>query len=196
MLVGGSEVPIVGHPYADPVDYLRTVEFVTGCFRPTRIVVHHCGQPEPGAAADGLCLEHMLNLRSYYCGLGWKKGPHFDDDQCWPFTPLAMRGIINASGVGIEMLGDHDDEDPWSGRGLAVLKMTRRLIRALEETLGLGREAIRLLRDDPQTSSRQTDSERAVSEVHARLNLVLGLRSCTRVWTCVIVGALLVATLR
>jgi hypothetical protein len=116
-LVGGSDFPIGGHPYADPVDYLRTVEFVTGCFRPTRIVVHHCGQPEPGAAADGLCLEHMLNLRSYYCGLGWKKGPHFDDDQCWPFTPLAMRGIINASGVGIEMLGDRDDEESWSGRG-------------------------------------------------------------------------------
>lgn len=100
----------------------------------------------------------MRNLQDFYEGKGWSAGPHLftDDDQIWTFSPMTARGVhavsFNATGIGIEMLGDYDTEDPWSGRGLAVLTTTCRAVKALLTRLGLTQAAIRFHRDDPKTT--------------------------------------------
>ncbi|MFZ4600516.1 MAG: N-acetylmuramoyl-L-alanine amidase, partial [Terrimicrobiaceae bacterium] len=59
---------------------------------------------------------------------------------------------FNRNGIGIEMLGDYDSEDPWSGRGLQVLRTTAHVVRSLMAVLNVGKEAVRFHRDDPKTS--------------------------------------------
>lgn len=100
----------------------------------------------------------MRNLRSFYHGqLGWSSGPHFfiDEDQAWAFTPVSRRGVhaksFNATHIGIEMLGNYDTEDPNSGRGAEVLRMTAATAKALMRRFGLSASSINFHRDDPKT---------------------------------------------
>lgn len=136
--------------------YLQALKW--GAWKPAHIVIHHCAEPSLAQRPHGFLDQHMLNLRDYYDGKGWGAGPHLftDDDQIWTFSPLTARGVhavsFNATGIGIEMLGDYDTEDPWSGRGLAVLQTTAAAVKALMQRLGLNERAIRFHRDDPKTS--------------------------------------------
>lgn len=158
LLVAGSDFPIVGHPYLTSgiSAYLDAVNF-NKSFKPDLIVIHHCAEPSLVQRPNGFITQHMLNLRSHYKGLGWNSGPHFfvDDKNIWPFTPLYSRGVhaksFNAKGVGIEMLGDYDNEEPWKGRGAKVLANTRALVKSLFGKLKLDASSIRFHRDDPKT---------------------------------------------
>lgn len=162
MLVTSDTFPIVGHSYAPAAigDYLRHVRF-TPAFAPNLIVIHHCAEPSLAQRPVGFTDQHMLNMRDGYIReRGFKSGPHFfvDDHGIRPFTPLWQRGVhahsYNATGIGIEMLGDYDTESPWTGRGATVLAHTRTLVRALEKLLELpaNHSAIRFHRDDPKTT--------------------------------------------
>lgn len=127
-------------------------------WRPELVVVHHTASPSLAMRPVGWKEVHMRNLAHYYGKeLGWKAGPHVftDEDEAWVLSPLTARGnhavSFNARSWGIEMLGDFDTEDPWSGRGLQVLRTTAHVVRAMLHRIGKGKEAVRFHRDDPRT---------------------------------------------
>lgn len=139
--------------------YLQAIEW-TGPFKPRFLVVHHMASPNLAMRPNGLTPQHLDNLENYYANeMHWSAGPHLfvDDKMIHVFSPLDKRGVhavsFNANGIGLEMLGDFDSEDPWSGRGLKVLENTRSAIEALADRLKLVTpECIRFHRDDPRTS--------------------------------------------
>lgn len=149
---------IEGKPYSHSEfkAYLDTLK--PGAWKPSLIVIHHCAAPSLKQRPIGFIPQHMLNLQDFYEGKGWSAGPHLftDDDQIWTFSPLTARGVhavsFNATGIGIEMLGDYDSEDPWQGRGLDVLRTTCVAVLALMKKFGLDEKSIRFHRDDPKTN--------------------------------------------
>ena len=154
-LYPGPEFPVVGRPIlADGIDaYVRSADprWVRG------ITIHHTAAPSLAQRPSGFLETHMHNFRSYYRGLGWSSGPHFfiDEDQAWAFSPIAKPGIhaksFNRTHIGIEMLGDYDREDPWSGRGLQVLTMTAAIVAELLRSLNLDLSAVNFHREDPKS---------------------------------------------
>lgn len=127
---------------------------------PTGVTLHHMAEPSLAQRPLGILPEHGRNLRDYYVGLGWKSGPHLfvDEDQVWLFSPLTSRGVhavsFNGGRIGIEMLGDYDNEDPWTGRGLRVVTMAARAIAALCQRFGWVPDGgtVSFHRDDPKTT--------------------------------------------
>ncbi len=154
-LYPGPEFPVIGRPLlADGIDaYVRSADprWIKG------ITIHHTSAPSLTQRPNGFLETHMHNLRSYYRGLGWSAGPHFfiDEDQAWAFSPIAKPGIharsFNKTHIGIEMLGDYDREDPWSGRGLQVLTMTSAIVAELLRSLNLDISAVNFHREDPKS---------------------------------------------
>jgi hypothetical protein len=137
-------------------EYLATLQWKG--WTPSHIVIHHCAAPSLEQRPSGFITQHMHNLKAFYEGKGWSAGPHLftDDDQIWTFSPMTARGVhaqsFNSDSIGIEMLGDYDHEDPWSGRGRKVLTTTCRAVKALMERLDLRTDCIRFHRDDPKTN--------------------------------------------
>lgn len=140
-------------------DYLGTFEFAD--WRPSCVVVHHTAAPCLATRPKGILQEHIANLKAFYEDKGWGSGPHLfvDEDQIWLFSPLTRRGThavaFNRTGVGIEMLGDYDTEDPWSGRGLQVLTTAATAAVFLLRKMGAARFGdgeVKFHRDDPNTS--------------------------------------------
>lgn len=136
-------------------DYLRTVDLSWA----RGITMHHTASPSLRQRPNGLKAQHIQNIQSYYQGtLGWSRGPHLfiDDDQIFGMSPLDERGVhavsFNRSHIGIEVLGDYDSEDPYSGRGLACWNMATRAAAAILERTGWGVDSINGHRDDPRTS--------------------------------------------
>ncbi len=136
--------------------HLESLKFNT--WKPSCIVIHHCSEPSLAQRPIGFQSKHMENLRDFYEGKGWHAGPHLfiDDHAVWTFSPMTEPGVhavsFNKTGVGIEMLGDYDVEDPWTGRGLDVLTNTAKAVRGLMRRLSLDETCIRFHRDDPKTS--------------------------------------------
>lgn len=149
---------IIGKPFrlAEFEAYVEGLKFEA--WKPSLVVIHHCAAPSLKQRPNGFQPQHMENLRNYYGNeLGWNAAPHIftDEDQAWVFNPLTKRGThavsFNATGWGIEMLGDYDCEDPWSGRGLNVLSLTAEVAAILLKKIGKDATAIRFHRDDPKT---------------------------------------------
>lgn len=136
--------------------YLAELKF--GAWVPELIVVHHCGAPSLAQRPQGFIPQHMQNLKSFYEGKGWSAGPHLfiDDHAAWLFSPMTARGVhavsFNRNSIGIEMLGDYDSEDPTTGRGLAVVRLTAKVVKLLMRKLGKDTSCIRFHRDDPKTT--------------------------------------------
>jgi hypothetical protein len=149
-ILGQAYSPEAFAAYLDTLKWSRWV--------PSLIVIHHCAEPSLKQRPAGFIPQHMENLRDFYEGKGWSAGPHLfvDDDQVWTFSPMTAPGVhavsFNRTGIGIEMLGDYDTEDPWSGRGLKVLTTTAAAVKALMKRLQLAPKDIRFHRDDPKTS--------------------------------------------
>lgn len=121
-------------------EYLKTLkkpEWVT------KICLHHCGEPNLAQRPNGFTIQHIQNMKSFYQGLKWTRGPHLfiDDDQVFGMTPLSEQGIhapdFNRNAIGIEVLGDYDREDPKSGRGGDCWWTTFKTVRVLTDWLGL-----------------------------------------------------------
>lgn len=148
---------ILGKPYGAD-DFAQYLDTIKPAWSPRFIVIHHCAAPSLAQRPHGFLSQHMLNIQGFYEDKGWSAGPHLfiDEDQVWTFSPLTARGVhavsFNANGIGIEMLGDYDTEDPWNGRGLQVLTTTCRAVKALQKKFGLNDSAIRFHRDDPKTN--------------------------------------------
>lgn len=145
-----------------PLDLAQLQTHVDGikfdAWKPELVVIHHCGAPSLAQRPLGFIPQHMLNLKDYYEGRGWRSGPHafIDEEKIWLFTPLNARGVhavsFNRNAWGLEMLGDYDSEDPYAGRGLNVLTITAKATAVLLRKLGKDIQAIRFHRDDPKTS--------------------------------------------
>lgn len=129
-----------------------------GSWRPSFVVIHHCAAPSLAQRPHGFQPQHMRNLKDYYESKGWSAGPHMfiDEDQAWLFSPLTARGVhavsFNSDSWGLEMLGDYDTEDPWSGRGLQVLTLAAQVTAILLRKLQRDSAAVRFHRDDPRTT--------------------------------------------
>jgi hypothetical protein len=138
-------------------------EYLKGIKRPAyvkSVTIHHTGAPSLGQRPKGLLAQHILNIQSYYESLGWNRGPHLfiDDDQIFGMTPLSIPGIhavsFNRSSIGIEILGEYDTEDPYTGRGLACMKNAAAAAKAIFEWLDMpvNEDTLKFHRDDPKTS--------------------------------------------
>lgn len=155
-------IPFVGKRFtpAGFVAYVNGLDW-SGGWKGQFPVLHHTAAPSLATRPNGLTDQHLRNLLDYYQNqLKWSGAPHlFIDDQedgIIAFQRLDRRGVhaksFNASGWGIEMLGDYDVEDPTSGRGAKVLNNAA---HALHTLLGVNNgelSDIRFHRDDPQTS--------------------------------------------
>jgi hypothetical protein len=124
-------------------------------------VLHHTAAPSLAQRPNGLTDQHLQNLLDYYQNqLGWSGAPHlFVDDRedgIIVFQRLDRRGVhaksFNASGWGIEMLGDYDSEDSATGRGAKVLENACHATEALLGICNLPVSGFKLHREDPQTS--------------------------------------------
>lgn len=135
-------------------EYLKTIKPPTWA---KGVCLHHAWQPSLSQRPQGLQIRHIENMRSFYQGMGWSRGPHLfcDEDQVFGMTPLSETGNhaipFNSSTIGIEALGNYSKggEDPKSGRGLQVwqtMASTTKLIlewmnlKATEKTVLFHRE--------------------------------------------------------
>lgn len=138
--------------------YVNALPFAT--WIPRGIVVHNTSAPTLAQRPLGFMQSHMNNLRDYYAGLKWSSGPHLfiDDKNIWLFSPLTSRGThspsFNATHIGIEMLGEYSSEDPWSGRGLGVLRNTKAAILALGARFNWTTQEILFHKQDPKTTHK------------------------------------------
>lgn len=149
---------ILGRPFTteELPPYLHTLDYSK--WRPTGICIHHTAIPSLSQRPDGFSSFHMANLAHFYGKQkGWSAGPHMfiDDHHGWVFTEPNRRGVhailFNRTHLGLEMLGNYDKEDPWSGRGLAVLENTAAYVQMLLSFFGLSKSDVSFHRDDPKT---------------------------------------------
>jgi hypothetical protein len=124
------------------------------------VTLHHTAAPSLAQRPGGLTDQHVINIRDFYKGKGWQSGPHFfvDDRRIMGMTPVNEKGIhavsFNGNSIGIEVLGDYDNESPLTGRGLICWRNAALATSALLEWLGVGpnQHTVLFHRDDPKTS--------------------------------------------
>lgn len=139
-------------------DYLATIQPPAWV---KAVVLHHTAAPKLATRPDGLTDQHIRNIEDFYKNdRGWSAGPHLfiDDHRIMGMTPLTEKGVhavsFNSTAIGIEVLGDYDDENPRSGRGLVAWENTFQATSALLAWLKLtpGPKTVLFHRDDPKTS--------------------------------------------
>lgn len=152
-----------------------------GIWRPSLIVWHNTAAPtlaqwhasglEDAARDKPPGTTRIGNLESYFRGRGWSGAPHLfiADDLIWVFNPLDKPGVHspswNAVSIGIEMIGDYDREDDDAGAGLKVKNNCIFATALLCETFGLlPRSAVRLHREDPNTTHKCPGNDLAVDK--------------------------------
>jgi hypothetical protein len=125
-------------------EYVKRFNF--GTKRPDKIVIHHTWRPTKESWAGERTIQ---GLKNYYEGKGWPAGPHLfiAEDGIWLFSPMNKNGIhagtLNPLSIGIEVVGDYDNEK-WSGN---TKKNTLGAIKALMEELGIGNTDLFFHRD-------------------------------------------------
>jgi len=139
--------------------YCRSLQWTT--WRPSFVVLHNTGVPDLAERPLGLTQQSIMSLQSYYRDTQhWSAGPHLfvDDHQIWAFTPLTTPGVHapswNSVSLGVEMLGDFQDEAFNAGRGLDVQKNAVAAIAILTEILGFDPDGMKLHREDPLTTHK------------------------------------------
>lgn len=143
------------------------------------VTIHHTAYPDQAMRPKGFTIQHMRNIQyGYENNKGWSRGPHLftDEDQIFGMTPLTEKGIhavaFNSSHIGIEALGDYDyNDDPKTGRGAQIMRVTIDAAALLLEKLGLpaNESTITFHRDDPETSKtcpgKKIDKKEFVAKV-------------------------------
>jgi len=184
LVPASQSFPIVGRGFtlAQFAAYLQKFDEGSLTWDPDFVTIHHTAVPNLGQRPEGFVEQHMLNMRGYYRGLGWRSGPHLfvDDHKVWIFTPLSDRGVharsFNAHGIGIEMLGDYDYpaqgepmDNAFTGRGKKVIANAQAVTAMLNLKFGFSADSLEFHRDDPKTSKTcpgeqidKSDFERAV----------------------------------
>lgn len=124
------------------------------------VCLHHTALPSLQMRPKGLLMQHIHNMKDGYVEKGWKSGPHLyvDEDQIYGMTPLGERGVhavsFNSRSIGIEVLGDYDSEDAFTGRGLQCWQLAAKTTMQLLNWLNLKPSEATVLfhRDDPKTN--------------------------------------------
>lgn len=123
------------------------------------VCLHHTASPSLADRPAGFKIQHMRNLEHFYRNeLGWSAGPHLfiDEDQIFGMSSLEERGVhaksFNANYIGIEVLGDYDNEECASGRGLQCWQTAAAAVSILLQKLDVSANSIVFHRDDPKTS--------------------------------------------
>ena len=108
-------------------DYIATYNF--GTQPANKLVIHHTWHPTKDTWAGARSIQ---GLKKYYESKGWPAGPHLfiAEDDIWLFSPMRKDGIhageLNHRSIGIEVVGDYDEEK-WSGKTkmntLGVIKL-------------------------------------------------------------------------
>lgn len=138
-------------------------EYLGGVIVPSwvkSVTLHHCGEPNLAQRPNGFKIQHIINIMDFYKGKGWSAGPHLfiDEDQIFGMTSLYHQGIhavsFNKSSIGIEVLGDYDCEDPFTGRGFACWQVAAKATRALLDwaNLDINSETVLFHRNDIKTN--------------------------------------------
>lgn len=88
------------------------------------ITLHHTGFPDLAMRPQGLTVQHMEGARvEYEQRRGYSAGPHLfvDDTHCLGMSDLHKPGVhahsYNGHSIGIEVLGNYNEESPFDGRG-------------------------------------------------------------------------------
>lgn len=90
--------------------------------------------------------QYILNMQPYYEKMGWRGGPHFfvtpQDDICaFGFNDLMAAGThascFNNASIGIEMVGEFDQESFDSGPGAQVADNAIHLLALLHNKIGI-----------------------------------------------------------
>ena len=137
--------------------YLKTITKPQWC---DSVCLHHTALPSLQMRPKGLLMEHLHNMKAGYVQKGWKSGPHLyiDGDQIYAMTPLTEKGVhavsFNSRSIGIEVLGNYDSEDPFTGRGLQCWQVAAKATMQLLNWLNLkpSESTVLFHRDDPKTS--------------------------------------------
>lgn len=137
------------------------------------VTIHHTAYPNLEMRPKGWTIQHMRNLANYYGNeRRWSAGPHLftDEDQIFGLSPLTARGVhaksFNARSIGIEALGNYDQEDPSEGRGKEVWETTAAAVACLLNRMKLAAtgDTIKFHRDDPHTS-KSCPGNRVIKQV-------------------------------
>jgi hypothetical protein len=128
-------------------------------WRPQFLTLHNTGVPSLPQRPNGFNQAHMRSLEAYYRDeQKWSAGPHLfvDDHAIWVFTPLTVSGVHSPSwnkiALGVEMLGNYEDESFDSGRGRQVRSNAVAALATLSAILGLDPHTMRLHREDSATT--------------------------------------------
>ena len=125
------------------------------------VCLHHTSSPTLNQRPNGFLAQHLENLKDYYSRqLGWHGAPHLfiDEDQAWGMNPLTETGVhassFNRLAIGIEVLGDYDNEEPTKGRGLQCWQTATAITKLLLDWLSLpvNDKTVLFHRDDPKTT--------------------------------------------
>ena len=146
-----------GYTAAEFDAYVKTLHW--GAWKPKFLVLHNTAEPNLRQWANGnrsnkptVDYEHqrILNLNSYYKGMGWHSGPHLfvSPTYIWDACDLAADGVHvscwNHVCIGIEMVGDYGVEAFDSGDGAKVRDLTVAALASLHKALGLRPDGYRV----------------------------------------------------
>ncbi|RDT56030.1 N-acetylmuramoyl-L-alanine amidase [Escherichia coli] len=140
-------------------------------WRPSFIVLHNTANPTLAQRSEGFTHTHIENLEDYYKNtMHWSAGPHLfiDDKQIWVFCPLTLSGVhspsYNKLAIGIKMLGDYNQDDFHSGRGLLVQQNTVAAIATLSAVLGIDPHTMKLHKEDPETTHKDCPGGKVIKD--------------------------------
>lgn len=161
--------PIVGRGFTAEEfrEYAKTVKL--GTWKPEFVVVHNTSAPRLSQWHSHPGEVRMKNLENYYKNeQKWSSGPNLfvADDKIWVFTPINHRGTHspswNAISLGVEMVGEYDEEAFDSGPGARVRDNTVSAVATLCELYGLDSVTIRFHREDPKTTHKHCPGKNVV----------------------------------
>lgn len=148
--------PLLGYSFT-PDEFRAYVDTLRlRSWRPQFVVVHHTAMPSLAQSPNGFTAARILSLIKYFSqSLGWQGAPHLfiDDRKIWVMNPLTSPGIHtpgwNNVSIGIEMLGNYDEETLNSGRGAQVLANMAGAIATLNRKFNISADSLKLHRDAP-----------------------------------------------
>ena len=159
----------------------------------TSITFHNTGAPSLAQRPRGFLPDHLNNLKSYYQGLGWSAGPHLfiDEDQCWGMCDFRQHGVhaksFNSNSIGIEVLGNYDEEAPNTGRGAQCWSTATAAGHVLLDWLGLqpSELTVKFHRDDPKTTKTCPGTKVEKTWVIDQINAAAAVEAITAVGAAV-----------
>lgn len=126
-------------------NYIKSYDF--GSQTPDKLVIHHTWKPTKATWSGQRSID---GLKAYYERKGWPAGPHLfvAEDGIWLFSPMSHNGIhagrLNDKSIGIEVVGDYDNEK-WSTKTkthvLGVIKALMERLRISDQTVFFHRDA-------------------------------------------------------